>query len=302
MINKMNNYKYPIYLGCCITTLDNDQLSIETVNGKYKVKGAGIYDILKTVDKMDGQLSLDNYIKNEEDYKLFQKLEIMGIVKLNDKSIDENLYETYSYITRYANNPLDVIERIKNVKILIYENECFNINLKDELRESGFKNVTYTNDEKFDPTDIDILITITKNDVKYLNKVNSLILDKVVKWIPVVISRKEIEIGPIVYPRESSCYKCHLILNVEKTNYTKDFIDRECSYLIPPVKSQLRGLLSTMVMEIVGEYKKSTLWGKSITLGVDKIYTSTNEVLKSSLCTCYCDINKPRLKRWEYEV
>jgi hypothetical protein len=301
--------KYPIFLGANITTGKDKVLSINTSKGKYSVKGEGIINIIEGLKGLKGIMTLRDIIRDDVAYlNILLKLEKMGVIMLLNEPLedvrDSNLI---NYLSRYVSNPVDVLSFIKKAKLLLLGLEGITEKLKDLLLDQGFSDiqiVQHLSDIEHLEGEEYVLLTVTSEDKVLLHNINKIALAKNIKWVPTVLARKDIKIGPALFPKESSCYNCYE--TIKNGIYQDEDIDEviimDTNFLTPALTNKITGILADTVMELVGKYKTSTLWGQIITIGLDNRELSINKVNKLSTCLCYEKENASRIKRWEYEL
>lgn len=118
---------------------------------------------------------------------------------------------TFDILHRSGINTIEVIDRLKNTDLKKLVEDAHNNGVQASYTPADTLDKLAELIESQVPT-ADILVTATRNAPQsFFNRINQISLETPIDWLRANESAVELEIGPLVVPRDTACYTCYVL-------------------------------------------------------------------------------------------
>jgi hypothetical protein len=303
----MSNDFYLASKDLIIDVIQEDVVRVSAGHKTFDLKGNQIKQLfISIIPKLNGSQKLEEILTAEElqliEPALDQLVQMGVIFKVSrEQSLhlkgDREKFR-YTYLARRTFRPEDVFKQGSR-KIFFFTNltplkELLSIRLDD------FSSIPYEIVTEF--TSIDLIREalfvpiLCESDEHLLNNIQSFCFERNIRFCPVIIKSsavEQVEIGPWVYPGESSCTSC-FASGSQKTANRSDI-----SLMLNPVYLDL--LLTTLFHSYYQTFTghgEHTPWGKKTTLRLESGEHRNFRIPKDPFCD-KCKNTLSRTEPWE---
>ncbi|TPE20462.1 hypothetical protein [Clostridium perfringens] len=292
------NNKYPIFIGGSIYKQEEGLYKLITISGIFLIRSSSIITIIDKFKHLNGQISLSELKYSELDREHFKKLVDLSMIILIKEKMDIKNMKTFLFLSKYLKEPEFAIEKIYKTSIKITDTISIR-NIKDSISEIGINKIEEFTLEDLDLDKDDIYISISYKNDKLLQQINRKVISSGAIWVPIIIQDEYVEFGPIINNPETACFECMNFIKQE--NYESEFIYNSFT-LTCALEYKIKGILTDILLQIICNYRKETLWGKVLKMNYDTEKINIYKVLKLSNCIACQNNTYIPLKRWEYEL